>query len=99
MRPALFWGLSGPGVLQVPDSYPAVLEVRTFSERESLRGERFSRVETTEYHRQLFAAKADEVDDAWKDFPGAKMVTEQDPVTKAVTGVFVLMIVYTEWRP
>lgn len=93
----MFWTSSGPGVRDVPDSWPPTATVSTVTERRSLRGERFKKVEDAVYHRRLFAAKADEVDPAWADFPGAKMVTEQDPETGAVTGVFLLMVVYVGW--
>ena len=99
MTPALFWTNRGPGVREVPDSYPPVVVIPTTSQVVSRRGERWTDVDDVRYYRQLYAAPAELAAD-WAGFPGARAVEMRDPAKPdEKPRVTLLLPVYTEWAP
>jgi len=107
---ALVWANSGPGVMDVPDSLPAVVVQRTMTYRRSNRGETFAKLEERPFYRQLYAAPLTRYDAAtqqalanlefeqWAAWPAARIVaSESDP--ERPPAPVLLMVIYTEWQP
>jgi hypothetical protein len=106
MIPCIFWTNSGPGIREVPDSLPIMVEIATITERKSLRGETFKKVEMREFYRQLYAApltrtredgtEEDTEFTQWAMWPTSKAIlTGDEPYQVPV----LLMVIYTEWQP